>query len=198
MAELGTIVLPFPVPIVPMRSVRSTILIASIGVIRDAGKLEAYTKALAPEHRENLLGAIAGTWIPMTGALAHYAACDTLGFSVPVEQTNGGATFKQIGTTLLGTAIRLAREAGVTPWTVFPHLQRFWLRGYDGGGLQLTQTGPKTAELRVVECPLVVSRYFRNAFRGLSVGLIELFARKAYAIERERRSGTITLRLEWA
>ena len=31
----------------------------------------------------------------------------------------------------------VAKEAGVSPWTIFPQFQRFWSRGYDGNGVAL-------------------------------------------------------------
>jgi hypothetical protein len=147
-----------------------------------------------------LLTAVAGTWIPMDVAVSHYEACDALGLAVDQQVANGRATFDKTSGTLLGTVIRMAKEAGVTPWNVIPHYQRFWERGYDGGGLAVYRLGPKEAVMEIVQVRLLDSRYYRNAVRGLTTGLTELFARKAYISEKPgaRTPGSIALRMQWA
>ena len=75
------VILPFPARIAPARHARSTLIIASIASLRQRGHFEEYERALAPEHKETLLGAVAATWIPLDATFAHYAACDSLGIS---------------------------------------------------------------------------------------------------------------------
>lgn len=172
---------------------------SSIAVVRGSGRFDEYVAQLSPEMREPLLEAVAGTWIPMNVALAHYVACDALAFSTEQAVANGRATFDRTSGTLLGTMIRMAREAGVTPWTVFPHFQRFWERGYDGGGVSVVKTGPKEARIELVQVPLLASRYYRGALRGLVTAVVELFCRRAFLAERAgpTHSG-IALRAQWA
>jgi hypothetical protein len=89
---------------------------------------------------------------------------------------------------------------GVTPWTLLPHLQRFWERGYDGGGLSVARMGPKEARVELTQCSLAESRYFRNAVRGLFGTVLQLFCTRAYMqeIAGPRQLGCIHLRAQWA
>jgi hypothetical protein len=60
--------------------------------------------------------------------------------------------------------------------------------------------GPKELQVDLVECPLLRSRYYRGALRGLMTGVVELVATKAYL--HERRAGnpdtSMSLRVQWA
>jgi hypothetical protein len=179
---------------------RSTVIVGSIAVIKKTGRWDAYKVALPREHEEVLLHAVAATWIPVASAIAHYVTCDALGFTADEQAANGRGTYDQAGTTIFGTVTKLARGAGVTPWTLLSQLQRFWDRGYDGGGVRVTKLGPKDARIDVAECPLVESRYYRNALRGLVTAAVEMFCTKAYTKELARSHGTssVAYRVQWA
>ena len=101
---------------------------------------------------------------------------------------------------MFGTVLRLAKGAGVTPWTVLPHLQRFWERGYDGGGLSVWRLGPKEARIELAQCSLAEVRYFRNALRGLFSSVVQLFCTRAYLQEAPgtRPRGGFAVRAQWA
>jgi len=183
-----------------MLHARSTLLLGSVASLRAAGLFEAY-EAVAPAEVLAAVGSsVAGMWIPIDVAVAHYVACDGLGLSSESAAKQGRATFERTKGLLLGTAIGLARGAGVTPWTLMPHLQRFWLRGFDGGGVRAVKLGPKEARIDVIACPLFKSRYFRAGYRGLAASLLELVCRKAYAHERPFGDGetALSLRVQWA
>jgi hypothetical protein len=138
-------------------------------------------------------------WIPIETAVEHYLACDRLGLSAESAAQLGRGTFDRTKGLLLGTAIGLAKTAGVTPWTLAPYVQRFWLRGMDGGGVQAVKIGPKEIRLDVVACPVLRSQYFRAALRGLTGALFELVTQKVYAHEVPGRGPetAITLRVQW-
>jgi hypothetical protein len=193
-------VLAFPTPLAPVRHVRSTILLGSIEGVRESGRFDDYVGGLTKGHRELLLNLVAGSWVPIDLALAHYASCDALGLPVDAQFANGRKTFDRTRATLLGTMIRMARESGVTPWTVFPYYNRFWERGCDGGAMSVTKLGPKDARLELVQCRLVESRYYKNAFRGLATGVLEFFCQKGYVTEiaGKRPPGAATFRMQWA
>jgi hypothetical protein len=178
---------------------RSTLLLGSIGALRAAGHFDSYAAALAEEHREELLHAVAGTWIPVEIARSHYKACESLGLSPEGEAELGRAVFERTGDTMFGTMVRLAKGAGATPWTVFPQLQRFWERGYDGGGIRVLKLGPKEARIEVTQCGLTESRYFRNALRGLFGSVVQLFCGRAYVHELPgRQTASMSVKAQWA
>jgi hypothetical protein len=193
-------ILAFPAPVVPARHARSTVLIGSQTGLRERGHFDRYVSHLPPAHRETLLTMVAGAWLPIDVAIAHYDACEALGLPPDQQVALGRTTFDKTAGTLLGTAFRMARESGVTPWTVFPFYQRFWERGYDGGGLSVVKLGPKEARLDIVQVRVAECRYYRTALRGLAMGVLELFCQKAYVTERpgRRAPGSVCFRMQWA
>ncbi|HEY3817748.1 MAG TPA: hypothetical protein VGL81_11280 [Polyangiaceae bacterium] len=192
-------VLPFPKQAVATRSVRSTVVIGSIASIREAGHFDRWSAALEPAYRDTLLHCVAGVWLPLDVGLAYYRACDSLGLSNEVVAKLGSATFRRIQGTLLGTVLRMANGSGVTPWTILPHLQRFWDRGYKGGGCQITRHGPKDAHLALERCAFANSHYHRNALRGLASSVLALFCQKVYVQEQAgpRPDGSLVLHAQW-
>jgi hypothetical protein len=193
------VVLALPSPLKPVRHLRSTLLLSSIESVRGRGRFEDYERALAPEHKETLLRAVAATWISLDAANAHYAACDALKLSPEQQVLAGRGTFDGARDTLMGTALGMARTAGVTPWHVMPMLQRIWDRGCDGGGVTAVRAGPKDAHIDIVQCALFVSPYMRNGMRGLVAGIVELFCTRAYVTERRPYgAASVHYRVQWA
>ena len=195
----GQIILAYPPRVTPIRNVRSTLLLAVRSSLQESGHFDAYCEALAPGHRAVILQTVAGVWIPLEAAMEHYRALDSLQLSTEVQMRLGGATFERMRATLLGTMLRYANEAGVTPWTLLPHLQRFWNRAFDGGGLQVVKVGPKEGLAHCIQVEMTESRYFRGALRGLLGSVLSLFCRKAYVQElggtRERVA--LAMRMQW-
>ncbi len=193
-------VLARPPLVVAASHARSTLLLGSIASLRDAGQLDEYRAALPAAHREILLSGVAGTWIPIEVAAAHYESCDRLCIPADQQLQNGRSTLDKTRGTIAGTVTRMARETGLTPWGVFPHFQRFWSRAFDGGAVCVAKLGPKEALVEVVGCPLADSLYFRNALRGMILGVTELFCRKAYVSEKAgaRPWDSVSYRAQWA
>ena len=193
-------ILALPSSIVETRHARSTLIIGSIASVRDAGHFKAYLARLPSAHHDILLNAVAGTWIPIDVAFSHYQTCDALRFPPDQQIQNGRSTFDKTRGTIMGTVTRMAKETGVTPWSLFPQYQRFWGRGFDGGGISIDRMGPKEARFGLVACRLADSAYFRNAMRGLLTGVTELFSRKVYITETRasRAPGSVGYRVQWA
>ena len=197
--DTGEVLLAFPADVGPVRHVRSTLLLGSLAALEEAGHIDAWSAVIAPDAREQLQHAVAGVWLDVDLALTHYRACERLALSSETQAELGAATFGRLRGTLLGTMLRMAQGSGATPWTVLPHLQRFWNRAYDGGGIRVVRLGPKDAQLDLIECAFADTRYYRNALRGLVRGVLELFSRKAYVHERvgRRAAGALSLHGQW-
>jgi hypothetical protein len=191
------VILELPPRVPPVRNVRSTLILASVETVRRLGRFDDYERALAPEHKETILQVIAAQWLPIEVALAHYTACDALGVSNETTLQAGRSTFEGARGTLLGTAVRMARGAGITPWNLWPLSMRFWSRGCDGGAVGIVRAGPKDVHATIAECPLFASQYFRVGLRGLIAGLTELFCTRAYVTERRHRNHTVEYRVQW-
>jgi hypothetical protein len=196
-ARTEEVILPPTSPPVHARHARSTVLLGSFEALRASGRFDEYVGHLAPEHKDALLQAVAGTWIPMDAAVAHYAACDKLAVSHEQAFANGRTNFDKTGGALLGTVIRMAKTAGVTPWTLYPQFQRFWERAYDGGSVSIYKLGPKEARFEITHLVLLESPYYRIVLRGLVTRVIELFCTKAYIAERRHGSASVTWRVQW-
>jgi hypothetical protein len=195
------VVLSMPTPIVAARHIRSTVLLSSVAAVRSAGFGDAYMKALDPQHRSFIEGSVVGMWVPMETAVAHYRACDSLGMSNDTAVSLGRSVFDRTAGTLLGTVVKLSKASGVTPWTILPLFQRFWGRGFDGGGIAVYKLGPKDAQIDAVAIPVNDVRYFRHALRGLVMGVLDMFSAKTYVRELvgiKRDDGAAHLRVQWA
>ena len=133
---------------------------------------------------------VAGVWMPIAFAEAHYGACDHLGYGPREFAAMGKDVGDRIHGTLLATAVRMARGAGATPWSIYAQFGRLWERIFIGGGLTVKKLGPKEAHVEVVGQPLVAIPYYRAAQRALFLGLIELFCEKAYGFDvcRKKRN----------
>jgi hypothetical protein len=194
------VVLALPANVAPIRHVRSTVLLGSLGALEADGYRERWSALVPNEAREALQYAVPGVWMRIEVALAHYGACDQLNLSDDAAAQLGASTFSRVKGTLLGTMLRMAQGTTVTPWTVLPHLQRFWNRAYDGAGIRIIKKGPKDAHVDVVQCALADAGYYRLALGGLLRSVIELFATRAYVRERlgRRPPGTVSLQAQWA
>jgi hypothetical protein len=174
---------------------------SSYATVRELGLADAYLANLPARYRPMILEAVVGTWVPIEVGFAHYTACDALDLPTEEQITMGRRVGDRIQGTVLGTVVRMAKEAGVSPLTVLPHWQRFWNRVFDGGGLYANKLGPKEVEMGVRGAVLADCAYFRVAVRGLMMGMLDLFCRKSYVREQRavsRKPGSATFRIQWA
>jgi hypothetical protein len=197
------VVVPFPVPrerLLPVSAVRSTLIASSLRTLRECGRFDAYLATLDPAWHEAILHAVAGVWLPIEAGLAHYTACDRLGFSVTQQLANGRAVGDRIQGTFLSSMVRAAKGVGTTPWSAVAYSGKLYSRLFEGGGICVTKLGPKEARVEIANNPLVSVSYFRNGLRGLYQVAIELFCSKAYvtdvpggALER-----SCAMKISWA
>ncbi len=200
------VVVPFKLPrerITPATQVRSTLLASSLRALRDRGRFDEYVAKLDPQWRVPILDAVAGVWLPLEAGIAHYRACDALGFSAAEQLEIGRAVGERVHGTFLATMIRTAKNAGVTPWIAVGYSGKLYERLFEGGGCEVTKIGPKDARSELVKNPMVGLNYFRNGMRGLYQVGVELFCKKAYVNEMplspgESRETSLVLKISWA
>jgi hypothetical protein len=177
------VILPFPAPrdqIVAATRWRSTWVLSSIQTLKERGHFERYRSFLPDEHAEAVLLAVAGVWMPMKVAKAHYLACDELGLEKREIVEMGIASGERAQGGVLRTVIRFSKQGGVTPWTLLPQIQKLWERGADGGGTSVMKAGPKEARLEVIGCALFDIPYFRAAFSGVVQGILRTVSARVY------------------
>ncbi len=181
------VLVPFPggrreaVP--PTQRFRSTWLSSSLRSLRERNLFDAYLTHLPLKHHDAILNSIVGVWLPIEVAIAHYNACDALRLSNADAITIGREAANRVHGTVLATFVRLAKGAGVTPWTVLVRLQELWGRIWLGGGVKVVKLGPKEARIEIAAWPCASSSYCRAAMRGVIPAVSDLFCQKSYASE---------------
>jgi hypothetical protein len=179
---------------------RSAWLHSSLRSLRAHGLFDRYVDFLAPAHRDTVLGSPIGVWLPNDVAMAHYAACDQLKLDVSMQIAIGAEVAQRVHNTILSIAVKLAHEAGATPWTVLGQFGRLWDLIWVGGAVGVFKLGPKEARLEVVGWPLARFAYCKNGILGVTQGLIQLFCSKVYVREVPRLCTATSLgyRIAWA
>jgi len=168
----------------PVTQIRSTQVAASVLALRARGYYERYLALLPARYHEPVLHSVPGTWLPIEVGVAHYRAADALGLSVEEQMAMGRGVAERIQNGLLGTLVRLAKTAGVTPWTGLEYTPRLWQRTLIGGACAVYQLVPKEARVEFHGVPeLAALPYFRHGFRGMFAGSGELFCRKVYVTD---------------
>jgi len=154
--------------------------------------------AIPAEHRQAIELTIVGGWLPIAVAVAHYEACESLGLSKAEQVEMGREVSKHLDRTLLGTAARVAHQAGVTVWTPLGQLHRLWNRMFVGGGTAVYKLGPKETRIEFVGCTLGHIPYFRAGLRGVLHSVGSAFTEKLYVSDLPSDSpDSIHFRAAW-
>jgi hypothetical protein len=188
-AHEEVIVPPPSGPIPPLTHVRGTLITASLRTLGERGHLERYFASLAPEMHGAIRALIASSWVDHDVAFAHYLACDALHLAPAEILAIGAEVGARIKDTFLGSLFRVAREAGTTPWAYLARYPQLFGRICMGGAIAVYKLGPKEARVECYGLPGLTISYFRNAFRGANLGIIELFCHKAYVTETRAIGG---------
>jgi hypothetical protein len=197
------LVLPFPAPegsLGAATEVRSTLIASSIASLRKHGLFEEYQRILSPAYRDIVLSTVAGVWLPMEVGHAHYEACDRLGLAAQEQVDIGAEVSTKIHETFLGTVLRMAKQAGVTPWVLLTRGNQMYSRLFQGGGgVRVIKFGPKEARADIRGIPLFEMPYFRNALRGIYQAAVGVFCTQAYVQEmaREGSPTRVALKVSW-
>jgi len=176
--------LPLPAPrerLSPATAFRSTWLHSSIVALRERGLLEGYLRELPPALHETVTLTVAGVWLPIDVAIAHYWAIDRLGLSRAEASVIGLDVTRKAHGTMLGMVLRRAKQSGVTPWTVLGEVHRLWERVFKGAGVAVYQRGPKDALIEIVHWPCAEVPYVRAGMPAVARAVLELFCTKAVA-----------------
>jgi hypothetical protein len=197
------VVVPFradPRQIPRASRIRSTLVSSSLNALRRRGLMAKYESLVPPAEKEAILHCVAGVWLPMSVGIAHYTTCNALGLSAVEVYEIGMDVSVQVQATFLATLAKMARSAGVTPWTGLSQFPRLWDRVLDGGGVAVHRVGPKDARIEIAALPLVDIPYFRAAFRGFIVAGCNIFSTKAYGkdVPQVAGDGRAAYRLSWA
>jgi hypothetical protein len=188
---------PHEVP--PVTRVRTTLVFSSRQALDERGLFDAYSAELAPSDRHSLINLVAGRWLSIELALAHYRAIDRLGLPISQQLALGGAVATSIQNTLVATLLRMVNGLGITPWTCVAQYTRIWDRLFMGGDLLVEKLGPREAVVTMINLALLGVPYFRVAVRGLQEsGLSAIYNwKKVYVSELSASDTSAKYRLTW-
>lgn len=175
------VIIPHTDPIRPATHVRSTLIQSSLATLKTLGHYERYLSHVDPAQREEIVGTIAPSWLPIHVGVAHYRACDALGLSGAELLTIGETVGDRMQGAFMETLTRAARAMGVTPWLLLKRFDVLWGRLLQGGSIELTKEGLKDLTIEVRAARLPQFEYFRTAFCGVvKAGFKYVGVRTAY------------------
>jgi hypothetical protein len=180
----------------PASAYRSTWVVSSLNSLRYHGHFERYLGALR-EHRDEILSCVAGTWLPIPVAHAHYRACDALGLSDAqiAELVRGPGA--QVRRAWYARLIAAAEQAKENPWAMLAQLDRNWRRGVTGSAVAVFRLGPKEARVEYVACELFRFPYYCQATRAVLLSLVERFGAGSVRTLRQHASDEAHYQLQW-
>ena len=187
-------------PVVPVRDVRSTLIMAGIQSLREHGLFQRYSEALSTDVRERVAGLAAGIWVPVEIAVAHYSAMDRLGIEQHTIEALGAEVAARSWKHILSPVFARARRIGPKPWEAFGYTHETINLNWRGGDVQIVKEGPTQALYEWAGQPCAAIPYFVTSFGSFMRALTKLFASRAtHRVVHERCSPTsIVLRLSWA
>jgi hypothetical protein len=199
----GEVVLPFSAPppsLGAASAARSTLVTTSIQSLRRRGLYERYARHLTGEQQEAMRMIVAGTWLPMELAFAHYAACDALGLGAAEQTAIAMEVGDRVNGTFLGTVLRMAKSLGASPWSALGQSAKLYERLFCGGGIAVSRKGPKDARVDLIGNPLCTIEYFRTGVCGVYQAALQPLCRRVSALELVARatSHSMSMRIAWA
>jgi hypothetical protein len=191
-------IVPFagPVESIPLATeYRSTWLASSQEGLRLHGHFERYEKLLT-EHRDEILGSVAGAWVSIDVAMEHYRACEQLGLptgEIEAMARNAGTIRRQWHATIIAAADR----ADTTVWDVLPLVHKAWLRTANGGAVAVYKLGARKARVEYVRCRLLELAYYREAVRVVILLLGEHLCHDLRVLQLPSSHGSAHYQLQW-
>jgi hypothetical protein len=164
--------------------VRSTLLQASLRMVKVHGNFERWLAAVDPHYRALIADSVAPSWLPIEAGMAHYMACDSFGLDDAALDHIGQNVGEQLQNTLLSVAAKLVRNAGVTPEAGAAAFGKLWPRLFQGGSFQLALLGRKDLSIELCSAVLPRSRYFRGTLIGNVRAAIKLLRTRALYIKQ--------------
>jgi hypothetical protein len=183
----------------PVTEVRSTLLAASLRVVRQMGWEKRYFAQLPRTLHDEVQMLTAGVWVPLSLAMAHYAACDAMNLAVGELDVIGEDVSMRTQKAFIGTLGRAATGAGLGPWHFLKSTHRIWARMMNGGDNAVFTVGPKEALVVLVGCPLVEIPYFRIGLLAYYRAITRVLSQVVYTreVREHRRKDGVGFRLSW-
>jgi hypothetical protein len=194
-----TTLVPLPAPkdrIPPTTRFRSTWIVSSLEGLRERGFFDRYEGRLV-DHRDAILSAIAGVWLPVDVVRAHYEACEEL--AIPdADYVLMAKTGSQVRQAWWSRLIAEAQHPQATPWTALHLMHRGWARAADGGAVGVSRLADNRGRMDYVGCSLFEIPYFRRAVRFMIQFLVAHNTARATVRDLSERSAhTCSYLVDW-
>ena len=179
--------------------VRGSLIVSSLQTLRELEFFPRYLEHLPAASHDDVLLALAASWLPLNVAMTHYAACDAMRLDDTELEMIGQAVSGRIMGTFLGTLLRGSRQIGApsAPLVALKHYDKLWDRLLVGGACNVVQTGPKDAIIESKGLPMFRYRYFRVAYASLIRGAGLMFANTFYARVQRSSDSTMIVSISW-
>lgn len=181
--------------------VRGTVLVTALENLRSMNAFDRYFECLPSRYRDDIVYAIASSWLPVQLVVTHYNVCDELELSQEHVQRAGALAAKRMSDTFFGAALRFVRSAGLDSFpAVMSHCDRFFDRLYKGGGCTTLRTGLKDLVVESHGLPFSTSPYYRAVYASYFTVASALFCKSAfcrYVPAREPDPGTLAMACSW-
>lgn len=193
------VVVPPPARLQQATAFRSTWLESSLRALRTRGLMDRYFAALPARFHEDVRSSVAGTWLPIEVALAHYETLDGMGFTDEEILTIGREVSARYHNNMISMLLTLARTVGVTPWVVLKHAPKSWERTWRGGAVAVYRSGPTDAWYELLGWPCARIHYVRVGMRAMAEVLGGMFCKRMTVRELTDRASPTSLafRLTW-
>jgi hypothetical protein len=180
--------------------IRSTLLVSSQQSLRIRNAYDRYLDLVDPEARAALSNLVVGVWTPIPLAVAHYDACERLGFSTAELVSIGHDVEARLRKSILLNLAHVARGVGVTPLAVLSQSPKFWARTFVGSEVCVERLGPKDARFSIAGFPFAQIPYNRITFRGILESLVAPFCQRAFVRDAPECKGPLGVgwRIAWA
>ncbi len=201
MAEEPFLPLKVPREKVPLTtSFRSTWLRSSMRSIEQRQLRTAYLRQLPARYHDTVTQTVAGDWLPIEVAEAHYRALDRLELPEQDQLAIGSEAQQHFNHVLIQVTLRAARAVGVTPWAALRLANRSWESTWVGGAVAVYKLGPREARFEMIGWTCASIRYCRVASRGMLDGSIRHFCKRASIQELPRGCSAteLTYILSWS
>lgn len=152
--------------------VRGSLLVSSLQSLRELGLFERYASHLPAALHDDIVYALASSWLPCALAMQHYAACEAMELADEELVEMGKHVASRIMGTFVATLLRGSRAVGANarPVMILQNYHRLWDRLLEGGTCKVELTGMKDASIESGGVPMFRYRYFRTAYAGLIRG----------------------------
>ncbi len=185
-----------------VREVRAILVHGAFAKLKEHGYYDDYMAKYPKDLALLVTQALAASWLPIETAIAHHATLEAIGLSDAqisrlVEEAGSG-----LFDHLFATIVRAVRNAGggAGIWFGLKQGDRVMARIYNGGGMHISQVGPKDALLEIRGLPAVCTRASRLSQVAFLRGVLSITT-KVCVVKvvppSEQRSDYIRLSLSW-